>query len=104
MAVRHEVAFIDPNISDLETFLAGLRPDVEAIVLHRASSAIAQMAKALKGRTGLDVIHIVAHGRPGEVSFTAGALSLENIDQHAEDLRSIGRVIGEHDRNGLLAS
>ncbi|MGB6395702.1 MAG: DUF4347 domain-containing protein, partial [Bradyrhizobium sp.] len=80
MATRHEVAFIDPSISDLETFLAGLRPDVEAIVLDPGAPAPAQMALALRGRSDLNAIHVVAHGRSGEVSFATSSLSLENLD------------------------
>jgi len=95
MAVRHEIAFIDPSISDLETFLAGLRPEVEAIVLDPAVQAPAQMARALNGRSDLDAIHIVAHGRPGEVSFGAGALSLESIADYADELAEIGQSVGK---------
>jgi hypothetical protein len=37
--MSHEIAFIDPNIFDVETFLAGLRPEVEGIVLSPSESA-----------------------------------------------------------------
>ena len=33
MSHARELAFIDPTISDLDTFMAGLRPEVDAIVL-----------------------------------------------------------------------
>jgi hypothetical protein len=39
MAVRHEVAFNDPSISDLAVFLAGIRSEVGAIVLDAAVPA-----------------------------------------------------------------
>ena len=92
-APKKEVAFIDPGISDLETFLAGLRPEVEAIVLSDHEPAPRQMARAVQGREGLEAIHVVAHGRPGEVSFGAGALSLDTMDEYAAELAEVGRML-----------
>ena len=40
MTHPHEIAFIDPAITDIDALLSGLRPDVEAIVL----SAVEQIA------------------------------------------------------------
>src|SRR5438128_7618204 len=102
-AVIHarEIAFIDPTVSDLDSLLAGLRPDVEAVVLSGSRRATAQMANALQQRSDLDAIHIIAHGRAGEVSFGAGPLSLESLDEHVEDLRAIGQALGEHGRLSL---
>ena len=94
MTHPHEIAFIDPAITDFDTLLSGLRPDVEAIVLSQAEPAIAQMARALEGRTKLDAIHVIAHGQPGEVSFAAGALSVETIEGETAGLGSFGAALG----------
>src|SRR5262249_16673520 len=48
----------------------------------------------------LDAVHVVVHGRPGELSFSAGALSLVNMDQYAADLAAIGDALGPD--GGLL--
>jgi hypothetical protein len=98
-----EIAFIDCEVSDFNTLLAGLRPGVEAVVLTAARSATAQMATVLRERSGLKAIHVIAHGRPGEVSFGAGPLSLETIDAQATDLMSIGEALA-HDGRLLLWS
>jgi hypothetical protein len=42
-----EIAFIDSRIPDLDAFLSGLRPGVEAIVLSSSTSAPKQIASAL---------------------------------------------------------
>ncbi|TKB77299.1 MAG: DUF4347 domain-containing protein [Nitrospira sp.] len=89
-----EIAFIDRAITDLDPFLVGLRPDLEPIVLAPGKSALAQIAKALCGRSALAAVHIVAHGRSGEVSFDSGSLSLENVQDHADELAAIGRALG----------
>src|SRR5215475_14888171 len=94
VAMTREIAFIDRNVDDLDTLLAGIRPDVEAILLSNDEPAPRQMACALRGREGLEAIHVIAHGRVCEVSFGAGALSLESLAGHAADLRAIGQALG----------
>ena len=94
---KREIAFIDRGVDDLATLLAGIRPDVEPILLSNDEPAPRQMARAVQGREGqLDAIHVIAHGRPGEVSFSAGALTVETIDQYAADLAAAGAAVGSH--------
>jgi uncharacterized glyoxalase superfamily protein PhnB len=91
---KTEIAFVDCGIDDVSALVAGLRPEAEPILLSPDEPAIRQMARAVRGRRGLRAIHVIAHGRPGEVSFAAGALSLETVDGHAGDLAEIGQVLG----------
>jgi len=98
MTHTREIAFIDSSISDLDAFRAGLRSEIDAIVLDAASPALTQIAGALKGRAGLDAIHIVAHGQAGEVSFAAGALTLHNLRAYAPELREIGVALAGEGR------
>ena len=88
-----EVAFIDPGVSDLDTLLRGLRPEIEAVVLGSERGAAAQIADSLAGRRGLRAIHIIAHGASGEIAFTAGQLSLATISASADDLARIGEAL-----------
>jgi hypothetical protein len=92
-ASAREIAFIDRGVTDLDTFLAGLRPEVESVVLTDHERALPQMARALQDRTGVEAIHIVAHGLAGEVRFGSGALSLETLDEHRAELAAIGRAL-----------
>lgn len=92
-AVR-EIAFIDPGVAGTCGLVAGLRPCVTAILLDGSGSAPSQIAAALRGLPPVDVVHILAHGRPGEISFAAGVLSLENLREHAGDFTEIGSAVG----------
>src|SRR5262245_41269686 len=92
--LKRAIAFIDRNVDDLSTLLAGVSPRVEPILLSDDEPAPQQMVRAVKGRADLDAIHIIAHGRPGEVSFGAGALSLDTMDDHAAELAEVGRMLG----------
>ena len=100
MTHPHEIAFIDPAITDIDALLSGLRPDVEAIILSRTDPAVAQMARAVERQTDIGAIHVIAHGLPGEVSFAAGALSVETIDDEAAGLRDLGAALGA---DGILS-
>src|SRR5215475_13190621 len=93
-ATLREIAFIDRNVDDLETLLAGLRPGLGAILLLDDEPALRQMSRLVRDWDGLEAIHVIAHGRVGEVSFGAGALSLESLAGHAADLRAIGKALG----------
>src|SRR5690348_15866953 len=83
MISASEILFVDPSVSDLETILGNLRPEVHAIVLNERWPAARQTAAALEGREWLDAVHVIAHGAPGRVIFAAGAWSAETLEEAA---------------------
>ncbi|MHC2791557.1 hypothetical protein ACVINZ_000569 [Mesorhizobium jarvisii] len=89
-----EIVFIDPSVADIPTLIAGLRPSVQPVLLSGSMPASEEIARALHDRESLDAIHIVVHGRSGELSFSTGALSLANVDRHSDDLAAIGHALG----------
>ncbi|MGX7874092.1 DUF4347 domain-containing protein [Mesorhizobium sp. ORM6] len=89
-----EIVIIDPSVADIPTLITGLRPGVQPVLLSGAVPASEEIARTLRGREGLDAIHIVVHGRSGELSFSGGALSLANIDRYSDDLAAIGHALG----------
>ncbi|UVK46587.1 DUF4347 domain-containing protein [Mesorhizobium sp. AR07] len=94
MARASELLFVDSAVSDLDTILRNLRPEVEAIVLDRRAPPARQMAVALEDRGGLDAVHVIAHGAPGRVSFAAGEWATETLQDDAADLAVIGQALG----------
>jgi hypothetical protein len=91
--LQRTIAFIDRNVDDLGTLLANISPHVEPILLSDDEPAPRQMVRAVKRRPDLDAVHVIAHGRPGEVSFSAGALSLDTTEEHAAELAEVGRML-----------
>src|SRR5215510_9149456 len=87
-ATLREIAFVDRDVDDLATLLAGVRPELDPILLSDNEPALCQIARRVRCCDGLEAIHVIAHGRVGEVSFSAGALSLESLAAHAADLRA----------------
>src|SRR5215813_9241060 len=93
-AMPKEIVFVDRNVDNLATLLAGLRPELDRILLSHDEPALCQIARLVRHWGGLEAIHVIAHGRAGEVNFGAGALSLESLAGHAADLRTIGQALG----------
>jgi hypothetical protein len=90
-----EILFVDSGVSDFSVALQHLRPGVGAIVLDAERPAARQMGAAVGGRAGLQAIHIIAHGAPGQVSFGAGDWSSETLADEASDLATIGGSLHE---------
>src|SRR5256885_13859547 len=88
-----EIAFVDPGVSDLATLLRSLRGEVRAIILDPVGDPVRQMANALAHLSELRAVHIIAHGAPGEIGFSAGALSLETVLGHERHLARIGAAL-----------
>jgi hypothetical protein len=90
---KTEIAFIDPTISDLECFVSNLRPEIEAVVLGCSGAALTQIAAALEERADIDVVHIVAHGRVGEIQFASGSVTVDTLGRYATALTSVGSTL-----------
>ncbi|TGP22184.1 DUF4347 domain-containing protein, partial [Mesorhizobium sp. M1D.F.Ca.ET.234.01.1.1] len=93
MARASEILFVDPSVSDLDTVLGNLRPEVRAVVLDSRRPAAQQIAAALVGHEALDAVHIMAHGAPGRVQFATGEWSTATLKDAVEDLAAIGRAL-----------
>src|ERR1041384_8555074 len=94
-AAAQEIAFVDPGVSDLATLLRSRRGEVRPIILDPIGDPVRQMADALADANELRAVQIIAHGAPGEIAFSAGALSLETVLAHYKDLARIGAALGE---------
>src|SRR5262245_3579414 len=91
--VVRELAFVDPGVSDPATLIGGVRTGVEAHLLTAHEPALTQIARVVAGKRDLEAIHIIAHGKPGEVRFSAGALTREGIAREASALSGIGATL-----------
>ena len=94
MTRSREALFVDPSVSDIEIILGHVRPGIEATLLDGVRPVAHQIVAALANRRDLDAVHVIAHGSPGRVHFTAGDWSVESAAAEAEDLAAIGRALG----------
>ena len=87
------ILFIEDNVPELQSLLAGVRDGVEIVVLDSTLDGLAQIAAHLEGRTGIDALHIVSHGSTGEASLGSVTLSAASIGAHADLLGRIGDAL-----------
>ena len=90
MTLKPEMLFVDPCVPDIPAILRGLRGEVEVVLLDGLRPAARQMAEALRARSGLEAVHVMTHGAPGRMSFTAGEWSEATLKRDASDMAAIG--------------
>ncbi|MFI3154854.1 MAG: DUF4347 domain-containing protein [Methylococcaceae bacterium] len=95
MFTSKEIVFIDCNVTDPDNLLAGIRQGVDTVLLTDAEPAIVQVARAVQGCEDIAAIHIIAHGRAGEISFAAGGLSLATLDDYSTAFAEIGQALAK---------
>ena len=79
------IAFIDTQVENYQSLIAGITPGTEVVVLDGKRDAIDQITDILALRSNIDSIHIVSHGAPGSLQLGDGSLSLDDIecDRHS---------------------
>jgi VCBS repeat-containing protein len=85
----HAIVFVESDVQDYQTLLAGLAPGTEVHVLDAGADGLARMAQVLEGRSDIDALHIISHGKEGAVSLGALLLTVDNMAAHAGDLATI---------------
>ncbi len=93
MAPRQEIAFVNANLADLETLIAGMRPDIEIVILDPAGDGFAQISRTLDGRSNLDAIHLLGHGAAGMLELGDVVVDAAYLKQHADVLAEIGAAL-----------
>ncbi|QOY92475.1 DUF4347 domain-containing protein [Massilia sp. UMI-21] len=83
------IVFIEADVHDYQTLLAGLAPDTEVHLLGAGEDGLARMAQVLEGRSGIDALHIVSHGSEGMVSLGTLQLNTEVLAARAGELATI---------------
>jgi len=94
-ADRTEVVFVDTSVADWQTLAAGVGDGAEVVLLDADSPALAQIAAALDGRTGVEAIHIVSHGDTGALTFGSGTVDAGNLGAFSDELGRIGAALSE---------
>jgi Ca2+-binding RTX toxin-like protein len=93
MNTLKQILFIDANVSDAQSIIDSISPDMDVYQLDNQTSAIEQIATILNGYQNLDAVHIISHGSEGKLAFANGALSNANIGDYSAQLKRIGSAL-----------
>ena len=92
----NQVVFIDSAVEDIPALTAGISPDIEVIILDPDSDGVEQIASALSGRTNIDAIHVISHGRVGTLDLGSTKLTEASINgKHADEMEVIRASLSE---------
>ena len=83
------IAFVDANIFDANTVLAGIQADVK-VLLDPTQDGIAQITKTLKDYKDLAGIDIISHGNAAELQLGNNFLDANSLKQRAHELQQWG--------------
>ncbi|MEG4215049.1 DUF4347 domain-containing protein [Microcoleus sp. Pol14C6] len=81
------IAFIDTQVEDYQSLIAGVTPGTEVVVLDGNRDAIDQITEILGHRTNIDSIHIISHGAPGSLQLGDVRFSLDDIEYDRQELQ-----------------
>ena len=101
-AIRHEVIFVDAGVEDQQALLKNLQvagPGVvrEVVQIDAQSNGLRQMADSLRGRRGIDAIHVISHGASGRLDLGNASITSSNLEStYANDIRRIGAALDEN--------
>src|SRR5687767_10129721 len=87
------VVFIDSRVEDYQALIAGMSAGSEVVLLDSQSDGLARIATYLNGRSGIDSIHLISHGRAGALYLGSTLLDSETIGSYADQLQTIGQSL-----------
>jgi len=88
------VVFVDTSVEGYQAILDTLDPSVEVVLIGARQDGIEAMAEYLSGRTDIDAVHIISHGREGTLSLGTSRVNAASINgQYADELAIIGDAL-----------
>ena len=87
------IIFVDSHVANYQSLIDSFSEAAEVFILDVASDGLAQMAAYLQGRTGIDAIHVISHGRQGAVYLGSSVLDSGNLASYKSQLSSIGGAL-----------
>ena len=64
-----EIAFVDMQLVEHEKLISFIRDGIEVIVLDAEQNSVRQITSVLQQKRKLSAVHIITHGRDGEILF-----------------------------------
>jgi len=98
---RREIVFVDANVDDHATLIAGLQqadPDVELriVVLDSERDGIEQIDEVLKHASDIDAVHVLSHGSDRGIQLGSTWLTQENLGTYADQIADWQRALDQN--------
>jgi hypothetical protein len=93
---RASVLFIDAGVENIQTLIEGAQARTEVHLLQPGQDAIAQITNTLLGRSGIESLQIVSHGRSGGLRLGESWLDVQSLPGYVGQLKSWGAALSEN--------
>ncbi|RYF28675.1 MAG: IPTL-CTERM sorting domain-containing protein [Comamonadaceae bacterium] len=90
------VLFIHGGLADLQTLVDGAGAGTDVVVLDPHTDGLRQMADALERRHKVATVHLISHGKPGELDLGPQALDVTALHTRGADLARIRAALGDN--------
>ena len=87
------LVFVDTSVEDYQTLARQLPQNAEVIYLTPGENGLAQISSHLGNRPALDEIHLISHGREGEIQLGNLWLTSENVPTYQASLQKLGNAL-----------
>ncbi len=96
-SIGQQVVFIDGTVSDVAVLMAGLNPNVLAVILPDETDGVVAIADWLSDHDVHDLasIAIVSHGAEGVLLLGSAALEATTLDRYESELARIGAALAD---------
>jgi hypothetical protein len=92
-AAEKQVVFVDPNVTNYQTLIAGLPAGTAVIMLNANTDGLEQIAQYVQQHPGIGAIHLISHGAEGTVQAGATWLDAANLPKYDAELAQIGAAM-----------
>jgi len=91
-----QIAVIDTSVEDYQVLENAAREaGMDVILLSGQGDGVAELGAALKGRSGIDALHILSHGSNGQLILGDSVLNSDSLDDYSDELESIRQSLTE---------
>ncbi|WP_342190392.1 carbohydrate-binding domain-containing protein [Stieleria varia] len=89
------MVFVDADVPQLETLLAGIASDADIVLLTPSENAIDQITRTLADRKELPSIHIISHGRSGAIQLGGQLIDEAQLRKHQPSVQAWGKSLSD---------
>ena len=88
-----QVVFINSNVTDLQTLVAGLPAGTQYVVLDSTKDGLLQIEQYLQAHPGVAAIHLVSHGAAGEFQVGSTWINEADLSTYSAEFAQIGAAM-----------
>lgn len=82
------IVFVDSGVQDAEQLMSGVPADHEIVLLDENRGGIEQISDVLESRRNVASIHVLAHGKVGEIQLGNQQVNLATMQQQSSEIKA----------------